>query len=221
MIARATNVFTMRRTLCKMLSRRDYTVPSSIANEPFEVFQSAYINHKLANEVEETSDFQLDFTVTHKRDGGNKLMVFFPGDTEKNNLGISHIRNYLAAMETENVCRAILVVHDSLTAPAVLTLKDLELKGTYIAFFSEQELMYDIYEHSKVPRHIVLTPGEEEELLRTLRATEDLLPKMQKQDPMARYLGLRVGDVVKILRYSYTVAHDVYYRIVVDSEDFQ
>ena len=34
------------------------------------------------------------------------------------------------------------------------------------------------------------------------------------------YLGLVVGDVVKILRYSFTVGHDVYYRIVVDSEDF-
>ena len=162
----------------------------------------------------------LDFTVQHARNTTQTLMVFFPGDTDKNNIGIAPIRNYLAVMETHNCKHAILVVYESLTSPAVLMLKDLESKDIFVSFFAEGELMYDIYEHVRVPRHILLTPVQKQALLTRFKATECSLPKMQRHDPMARYLGLHVGDVVKIQRYSMTVAHDVYYRVVVDSEDF-
>jgi DNA-directed RNA polymerase I, II, and III subunit RPABC1 len=162
----------------------------------------------------------LDFTVQLAQNTSQTLMVFFPCDTDKNNIGIAPIRNYLTVMDTHNCKHAILVVYENLTSPAVLMLKDLEAKGIFVSFFAESELMYDIYEHVRVPRHILLTPLEKQQLLKKLNATECLLPKMQRHDPMARYLGLRVGDVVKIQRYSMTVAHDVYYRVVVDSEDF-
>lgn len=204
MIARAQKLIKVRQTLTKMLMIRGYVVPAQPTAASFE---EAYVK----------GEAELAFDATHKHTNA-VLKVFFPCETDKTNLGIASIRNVLNAME---LCtHAILVLHDSLTSPAVLMLRDLETRGIFISYFNENELLYDIYEHVRVPKHTLLTVDEKQELLRTLRATEDLLPKMQRQDPMARYLGLRVGDVVKIDRYSMTVGHDVYYRIVVDSEDF-
>jgi DNA-directed RNA polymerase I, II, and III subunit RPABC1 len=202
-------LYTIRRTLCKMLTRRGYTVPAEVLAETQELLDAAYVENP-----------EVDLTLTvHRAD--DALMVFFPNKDVHTNLGIAPIREYLATMEEKGCTRAIMVVHEKLTSPAVTMLKEMELKGIFIAAFSENELLVDIFEHSKVPRHIKLSPDEKQALLRQLRiASDELLPKIQKQDPMARYLGLDVGDVVMIQRYSMTVANDVYYRVVVDSEDF-
>jgi DNA-directed RNA polymerase I, II, and III subunit RPABC1 len=170
--------------------------------------------------AEASSSFTLTFAVTQRDNPTVRLTVFFPSDTDRTNLGIGPIREFVNIMERTHCSKALLVVYESLTAPAVLMLKDLELKGLLITFFAENELLYDIYEHVRVPRHVLLSPSEKNELLRELKVTEDLLPRIQKHDPMARYMGLDVGNVVRIERYSATTGQDVYYRVVVDSENF-
>jgi len=151
-----------------------------------------------------------------------KLMVFFPNDSDRSNLGISPIREFVACMKAHACARAILVVFEGLTSPAVFMLRELEAQqDIHITFFAEKELMYDIFEHKYVPRHERLDDAEKQRLMAELKvATPDLLPHIQKHDPVARYMGLAVGDVVRIHRYSATVGRDVYYRVVVDSEDF-
>lgn len=206
-------LFTVRRTLTKMLQRRGYVVPPDVANDTAPLFESRWLAATAAGESPE-----LSFTVSRDRD--DLLMVFFPGEAAGANVGIAPIREYIERMDAARCVNAIVVVSEGLTSPAVTMLRELELKGYYIAAFAEVELLVDIYEHHKVPLHVVLTAGEKVELLKSLKIEDDLLPKMQRHDPMARYLGLRVGDVVRIHRVSMTVAHDIYYRIVVDSEDF-
>jgi DNA-directed RNA polymerase I, II, and III subunit RPABC1 len=193
-----------------MLTRRGYTVPAEVVMETQEQLDAAWI---------ETPEVDLTFSV--QRGPDDVLMVFFPNKDVHANLGIAPIREYLTTMDEKGCSRAIMVVYEKLTSPAVTMLKELELKAIYITAFAENELLVDIFEHSKVPRHTKLSPAEKDALLRQLRIQSDeLLPKIQKQDPMARYLGLDVGDVVMIQRHSMTVANDVYYRVVVDSEDF-
>jgi DNA-directed RNA polymerase I, II, and III subunit RPABC1 len=234
--AQARRTYTIRCTLKKMLQRRGYEVPQSLLDETEASFEAQWLSactegalpdlsfsvHRPRERSADTTDANMDM------DGGDQetelLMVFFPQDTtgagSNANLGIAPIREYIEQMDEKGCSSAILVVSEGLTAPAVGMLRELELKNYFITAFPEIELLVDIYEHHKVPRHVRLTATERAQLSRDLKVTEDLLPKMQRHDPMARYLGLRVGDVVKIFRYSMTVAHDVYYRVVVDSEDF-
>lgn len=213
-------LFTIRCTLRKMLHRRGYTIPFELDGETQESFDALYNN---ASTSLATSDADVDllrllsFSVCKD---GQQLMVFFPTLTIKTSLGIAPIRLYVTSMQSQNCTQAILILSAGLTAPAVSMLRELELQGKSITAFIENEVLIDIYEHEKVPLHVPLSVAEKTELLRTMRITDKQLPEMQKQDPMARYLGLRVGDVVRIHRVSATVGHDIYYRIVVNSEDF-
>ena len=73
----------------------------------------------------------------------------------------------------------------------------------------------DILLHELVPKHIILTKEESEELLERYKIDVIDLPQMFEKDPVAIALGAKEGDVVKIVRDSKTSVNSVdYYRYV-------
>uniref|UniRef100_A0A6G3MLV2 DNA-directed RNA polymerases I, II, and III subunit RPABC1 (Trinotate prediction) n=1 Tax=Henneguya salminicola TaxID=69463 RepID=A0A6G3MLV2_HENSL len=115
-------------------------------------------------------------------------------------------------MQQENVNRSIIVVQQSMTPSAKQALYDMAPKYI-LECFLENELMFNIMEHELVPEHIVMTPSEKAELLQRYKLKESQLPRIQITDPVARYLGLQRGQVVKIIRPSETAGRYVTYRI--------
>jgi len=72
----------------------------------------------------------------------------------------------------------------------------------------------DVLKHFLVPRMEVLKEEEKEELLKKFRIGENLLPKINSDDPAVSALGAKEGDVLRIKRKDETGEYD-YYRIVV------
>lgn len=152
----------------------------------------------------------LSILVEHNNDPTDQLFVFFPEDAK---VGIKTIKQYCQRMQEENISRAIIVVQQGMTPSAKMAL--VEMAPKYILEqFMEAELMINITEHELVPEHIVMTAEEKADLLTRYKLKEHQLPRIQQSDPVARYFGLKRGQVVKIIRPSETAGRYITYRLV-------
>jgi DNA-directed RNA polymerase I, II, and III subunit RPABC1 len=137
------------------------------------------------------------------------LFVFFPEDEK---VGVKPIKVYTDRMRTEAVSNAIMVLRVDITPFAKQAVQEMS-DSFRIEHFKEAELLVDITKHQLVPEHQVLTKNEKMELLKRYRLKETQLPRIQPNDPVARYYGMRRGMVVKIIRPSETAGRYVTYRI--------
>lgn len=70
-------------------------------------------------------------------------------------------------------------------------------------------------DHELVPKHVVLSEKEKEEMLKKYSITLKQLPRILTSDPVVKLLGAKIGDVIKIIRKSPTANQTIYYRVVV------
>jgi DNA-directed RNA polymerase I, II, and III subunit RPABC1 len=141
----------------------------------------------------------------------SQLFAFFPAANEK--LGKKEIDRYLLQMRTEEVKRAILVLQQQPTSFASQIINRLSDELT-LEVFLDHELMVNITQHELVPQHEVLNDDQKKALLARYKLKETQLPRILKTDAVARYYGLKRGQVVKVIRPSETAGRYVTYRMV-------
>jgi DNA-directed RNA polymerases I, II, and III subunit RPABC1 len=201
----ASKLYRVRKTCNKMLAKRGYIVPEEDLEGTTEQFTEKF--------GENPSRDALTILAVSREDASDKMFVFFPEDES---VGRGPISVYAQRMETEQVKRGIIVVKGTLTGHAKDAIKEMRSGASarkQLEYFSDNELLVDITEHTLVPEHIVLTPQEKKQLLTRYRLKPTQLPKIQVTDPIARYYGLSPKQVVKIVRSSETAGRYVTYRI--------
>lgn len=116
-----------------------------------------------------------------------------------------------------NTKNFIIVVSDppSSVSTNALNAKDKELNavGGMLQVFQVKDLLYNPSKHELVPKHEKLSEKEAKQVMEHYMLKSKLqFPVIHRTDVMARWLGLRHGDVVKITRYNETSGEYFYFR---------
>ena len=204
MSEKKTKLFRIRKTVCKMLNARGYLVAQAELDRDKDSFTEEF------GEDPRRDALTLQFDL--REDPTQHIFVFFP-DEEK--VGVKTIKEYAKRMKDEQVNRAIIVVQQSLTPFARQSLLECQAQKFYIEQFQEAELLVNITDHVLVPEHILLSDEQKRVLLDRYKVKETQLPRIQMHDPVARYFGMRRGQVVRIIRPSETAGRYVTYRLCV------
>lgn len=142
-----------------------------------------------------------------------KIWVEFNGDE---NVGLKQLRDYMQHLVQGSYYNGIMVTMKPMTGMALRLLrgaagiKEGPMGGVEV--FVEQDLLVNITKHELVPTHVLLSKEEKDQLLKRYRLKETQLPRIQVTDPVAKYYGLRRGQVVKIIRHSETAGRYASYR---------
>ncbi|KJZ79236.1 hypothetical protein HIM_01387 [Hirsutella minnesotensis 3608] len=128
--------------------------------------------------------------------------------------GVGQIRQFAKYTISNNYKTGIMVTHVPLSPAARKSLASVENLAK-IECFLEDDLLVNITHHELVPRHVLLSRDEKSALLKRYRLKETQLPRILQKDPVARYLGLKRGQVVKIIRVSETAGRYASYRLCV------
>lgn len=149
-------------------------------------------------------DERLEYT---DDDSTRKLVVLFT----QNEVGKSDVYPFLSSIEEVQATEAIIVVPRKITPGA---LKEIQKHPVPIHVFLHSELVFNVLSHEYCPRYEVV-PVEKHASIFATFATADKLPRLRKDDPVARYMGLQKDAVVKVIMPSDIMESSVHYVVVV------
>ena len=110
--------------------------------------------------------------------------------------------------------------NDLLTSPSItqLTLIDkiLQKKNGMLQYFHINDLLFNPLKHELVPPHRKLSVDEGKEIMTKYNIKTKLqMPLILSTDKIAKWIGLKQGDIVEIIRYNENSGKSYYYRCCV------
>ncbi|KAJ7183170.1 DNA-directed RNA polymerase RPB5 subunit [Mycena filopes] len=193
----------VNRTIHELVKDRGFQVSEDEVSMDLNTFRDTFASNGSVDRA------QLNFYANARVNPSDLIYIFF---AEEKNVGVKSMRKFLGILEEKAIQRGIIVFPSTMTSSArkVITAMAAQYR---LEEFSESDLLVNIVHHTLVPRHDVLSPEEKKLLLEKYRLKETQLPRIQLADPVARYYGLRRGQVVKITRPSETSGRYASYRI--------
>lgn len=110
--------------------------------------------------------------------------------------------------------------NDILTTPSVSSLsiidKILQKRGGMLQYFKVEELLFNPTKHELVPPHRKLSNDEAKIMMdKYMIKSKGQMPLIQHTDVIAKWIGLKQGDLVEITRYNENSGEYYYYRCCV------
>ena len=192
--------FRVRKTSIEMLEDRGYEVNEEDKNMNYEDF---------TNRLEENA---IQLIAVHR---GNPIkMAYVAFILDAKSFSKKDLVALKATMDEKYPTNevTVIIVQDKQTPQIAKELLNDEYKLYEI--FSMKNLMFNITHHEIVPKHILLTQEEVDLILKQYQTTRAQLPKVLTTDPVAKYYGMKAGDVCKIIRQSPMTGESYYYRIL-------
>jgi DNA-directed RNA polymerase subunit H (RpoH/RPB5) len=152
-------------------------------------------------------------TFEHPKSGTISEIFWVCGKVGKNSDVVKDISKALLASPMTNAI-VIQIENCTISGPARNEMDPTQSEdNSRLEFFDTGFLLRNIMHHRFQPKWIVLTDSGAQEKKRAYCAKSDQLPALLWEDPVRRYLGLKVDQVVRIKRLS-DGGYDIAYRIV-------
>jgi len=89
-------------------------------------------------------------------------------------------------------------------------------KSYFIQLFGLENFLFNISHHQCVPKHRIISPLEVQELFEHYNCNIKNIPTIKRDDPMAKYIGLRSKQICEIKRENVTSGMTTHYRVCVN-----
>lgn len=110
--------------------------------------------------------------------------------------------------------KVIIIFKEKINNLNVKNLKELNIIG--LETFTIKELLFNISKHELVPKHEIVKDDEIKEMMEMYQIKQkSQLPIILRTDPMAKYLDVKSGDVIKVTRISPSAGETIVYRYCV------
>lgn len=129
-------------------------------------------------------------------------------------VGVRTLRKMRADAVAAGASHVIFLSQDGFTPFAQRELVELGPQFT-LESFRKRDLAMPVVHHRLVPKHEPLSRAQKQQLLLLLGCKARELPKLKESDPVAKYLHLLPGTVVRITRRIGTLESEPYFRVVV------
>lgn len=126
-------------------------------------------------------------------------------------VGISAIGNLSKFMKEKEIDHAIVITEGRYTHAVKQG-----AKKKNVELLPKSFPVFDIFEHTLVPVHEILSEEEKKQLLEQYRIQPYQMPQIKSADPAVKAIGAKPGDVLRIIRKSPTAGEHIAYRYVVE-----
>jgi len=205
-------IFTSRKTILDLMSRQGYNV-NEYANFNISEVNSMKQNNQLDMLLETSEE-----NITPENPKKKIYIRYYLGVRPAPKNIQEMIDDLFILTETlQKTDTLFIIIKDDPNETLINEMKHIwESENIFIVIESIKRLQFNILDHVLVPSHTILTNTEVNNVMKRYNITDKIqFPDISRFDPVARVIGLRPGQVCKIIRPSKTSIEALYYRICV------
>jgi len=237
-------LFRLFKNTIKMIKIRGYDTSkvNSVVNGDFNNFISKYSDVESNSKKNSVQKLLLGPTINKKnmrnhislifkKEDGTKILVFFAVSEGKNSLPSEEVSVFSKILTDSETLNAIIISTVKLTAQSSNKLLELTGNKNYsIQFFLDEDMLYNPTEFilgSRISNDDginygieILNDDEEEDFLDENKILKSQMPKIASGGPVAKYYGLKPGQIIKCIRMSVIpntlINEEIFYRLVIN-----
>lgn len=216
-------LFDIKKTQIEMVSDRGYDIsPEEVAILTMNINQfTNYVNNLATNVPRTTQRSLLSHSYTANLPGGGvrTMIVYYGGKKtpQQKQVSAEVVRSFIGVVQRYNINEAILIVDGPLSPKGNDELSALTLTKWQVFF--DGELTYNPTRHVDSVKHTLLSKEETAAKLKELRVDLSKLLIINETDPIIRYYGWPVGQIVRVDRndsfLNILSPHSINYRVIV------
>lgn len=204
-------IYNSRKVILELMQRQGFNI-SEYANFSISEINAMKQNNQL-DMLLETNPIPSD----EKKINGNKVYIrYYLAKTIRPTNIQEMIDDLFVLTETLKKNDTLyIIIKDNVNETLINELKHIwERDGIFIVIENIKCLQFNILKHVLVPEHIIIEEAEVNNIMKKYNITDKVqFPDISRFEPVARAIGLRPGQICRIIRPSKTAITTDYYRI--------